>query len=123
MLWSQVATPDRIRNVLSEEPIDIGVLDNLLSKVGFAAADALLDGLAEADSSQTRRLLLDRLIRLGPEVGPLVVQRLEDERWYVLRNSLWILSELPDLPRDFRPGGGSDDQRVAAVRVLGTSKQ
>jgi HEAT repeat protein len=49
----------------------------------------------------TRRGLLDRLKRLGPMLGPSITAHLSDERWYVQRNLLTLLEELPDLPMGF----------------------
>jgi hypothetical protein len=57
--------------------------------------------LANAQERTTRRGLLERLKRLGPVLGPAITARLADERWYVLRNLLTLLEELPELPIGF----------------------
>lgn len=100
-IWRQVASPERIAAVARSEPLDALLLDRLLAHADPAVADALLDVLAESESSQTRRILLDRIPKMGPAVGPLVLQRLPDERWFVTRNLLAILGQLPKLPPDF----------------------
>jgi hypothetical protein len=61
----------------------------------------LLDALASAQERTTRRGLLERLKRLGPVLGPSITARLADERWYVLRNLLTLLEELPEPPIGF----------------------
>jgi hypothetical protein len=40
---------------------------------------------------------------MGPGIAPAVLDRLGDERWYVVRNMLGLLSELPVLPPEFDP--------------------
>lgn len=74
-----------------------------MDRLGSAVAVPMLDALCEAGSGRTRQILLDRLIALGPEVGPLAAGRLGDERWYVRRNMLRILGGLDELPRGFDP--------------------
>jgi HEAT repeat protein len=98
------------------------VLDKLLASLGVAAADPLLDALARAENGQTRRVVIERLIRLGPEAAPAMIRRLDDERWFVTRNMLTLLSEMPVLPPDFDPTKyvSHPDGRVRreALRVL-----
>ena len=45
--------------------------------------------------------MLDRLVRMGPDIGPLVVERLHDKRWFVVRNLLTVLDEFPQWPPGF----------------------
>lgn len=102
-IWRQLAHADVIRTIVTAEPLDARQLDMLLPRVGIAAAEPMLDALATSESSQARRVLLDRLIAFGSVVGPLVVQRLQDASWFVQRNMLAILSDLPERPADFDP--------------------
>jgi hypothetical protein len=46
----------------------------------------MIEMLVESRSRPTRRYLLDRLAKLGPEVRPLAEGRFKDSRWFVLRN-------------------------------------
>jgi hypothetical protein len=101
--WDYLCSPERLDDVLRAEPIDIEVLDAMLTKVGEDAIDPMLDVLGDSNSQQTRRVLLDRIVKLGPSVGPLAMKRLEDPRWFVQRNALAILGELPEPPADFDP--------------------
>ena len=96
-------TADAVAQVLSVEPPDFPLLDRLLPMVGPAAAGPLLDALATANARGTRRGLLDRLGKLGPALAPAIVPRLSDERWYVVRNLLALLDDLPELPAGFSP--------------------
>jgi hypothetical protein len=100
-LWSRAASPDTLRWVLEGEPVDFALVDRLLPRLAERAADPLLDALAAAEVRATRRAVLERLIRLGPVLGPSVSARLTDERWYVKRNLLTLLDDLPELPLGF----------------------
>lgn len=53
----------------------------------------LMDTLSEEESQIIRKLLISILIKLGEIVIPETIKRLADNRWYVKRNMLYILSE------------------------------
>lgn len=99
----RAVTPSAVRTVLDVQPVDLQVLDRLVARLGAAAAEPLLGVLSESESRQLRRAILDRLIRLGEGVGPHLVARLGDERWYVLRNLLYLAGELPSVPVGLDP--------------------
>ena len=119
---AKVLTPAAIRSVLEVHPIDLALLDRLIAKMGLDAADPMLDVLAETESRQARRAILDRLVRFGEEVGPKLVPRLGDERWYVVRNLLYLAVELPRPPEGLNPVAFRQhpEQRVRreALRML-----
>ncbi len=121
-VWRKLASSEVIRRILTTEPVDFEQLDLLLPRAGLAAAEPMLDALTASESSQTRRQLLDRLARLGSELGPLVVARLHDASWYVQRNMLVLLRALPQRPAGFdaRPYAEHPDARVRreALRLL-----
>ena len=100
-LWGRAVSPETLQWLLASEPVDFGTVDRVLPRLGVFAADPLLDALASAEERATRRALLDRLKQLGPILGPSLTARLTDERWYVLRNLLTLLEELPALPLGF----------------------
>jgi len=100
-LWGRAVSPETLQWLLATEPVDFAIVDRVLPRLGERAADPLLDALASAQERATRRGLLDRLKRLGPVLGPSITARLADERWYVLRNLLTVLEELPELPIGF----------------------
>jgi len=102
-VWERVATSDVVRRLVRADPPDFTVLDRLIPQLGYAAAEPLLDALAVAQSRGARRGLLAQLVRLGAGIGPLVVRRLEDDRWYVIRNLLALLEDLAVLPEGFSP--------------------
>lgn len=100
-LWERAASPDSLRWLLATVPVDFAMVDRLLPRLGERAADPLLDALAEAESRATRRALLERLARMGSVLGSSITVRLADDRWYVQRNLLALLDELPELPVGF----------------------
>ncbi len=94
-------SPDVLRGVLLEEPVDQDACARLLQQVGPEHAEPLLDALAISESQPTRRLVLDRLAALGSAVGPRLVARLPEVPWYVQRNLLALLARLRTLPAGF----------------------
>lgn len=121
-IWAHVATPARLTEILEATPLDVELLGLVADRLGLAAADPLLDALTGAESSQIRRMILQRLAALGPAVGPFLVRRLDDERWFVVRNMLTLLAELPTVPEGFSaaPHAEHADARVRreALRIL-----
>jgi len=119
---ARAATPESVRVLLATQPVDLALLDRLLAHTGDAAAEPMLDTLAESDSRQLRRALIDRLIRVGPPLGPHLVARLGDERWFVVRNLLNLAAELPTAPAGLNAAQFAQhpDLRVRreALRVL-----
>ena len=100
-VWARLATPDVVRRLARQEPVDFKTLDRLVPRVGLLAAAPLLDALAAAEARSTRRGLLAQLAKMGPELAPVVIARLEDPRWYVTRNLLALLEDLAPLPPGF----------------------
>lgn len=101
VLRRRIARVDQVAAVLSDDPIDFALLDELVAAVGVGSADPLLDALAEADAASVRRALISRLSNLGQGIEPAILRRLDDDRWYVIRNLLGLLAELPALPGTF----------------------
>jgi hypothetical protein len=120
--WSHLATPQNMRILLNNEPRDTEVVERLLDRMGMAAAEPMLESLEVADNRTMRRRLLTRLGRLGPAIGPMLVERLPPAPWYVQRNLLALLGALQEIPADFTPGpyAANDDPRVRreAVKLM-----
>src|SRR5438093_10655802 len=98
---AQIATAAAVQRLVTREPIDFKLLERLVPLVGTAAAPPLLDALATAESRGARRGLLAQLAKMGAEIAPVVVARLDDSRWYVTRNLLALLEELGPPPPGF----------------------
>jgi HEAT repeat protein len=63
----------------------------LITKIRSPFIEALLDKLATEENMSLRRFMMDRLIEMGPMTRVPISIRLNDDRWYVLRNLLIIL--------------------------------
>jgi len=63
---------------------------------GAQAIPLLLDALADEQRRRVRQRLLRILTDMGDEVGEIVVERFDDDRWFVLRNLAMILGEVGD---------------------------
>ena len=94
-------SPEVLRRVLLEEPIDAAGSQRLLDETGPGAATGLLDALAISESQATRRLILERLAAMGGQIAPLLAERLPRVPWYVQRNILALLARLKTLPAGF----------------------
>src|SRR5438094_995504 len=98
---AQIATAAAVQRIVTREPIDFKLLERLVPLVGTVAAPPLLDALATAESRGARRGLLAQLAKMGAEIAPVVVARLDDSRWYVTRNLPALLEELGPPPPGF----------------------
>ena len=98
---ARIATAAAVQQIVAREPMDFKLLERLVPLVGAAAAPPLLDALAAAESRGARRGLLAQLAKMGAEIAPLAIARLDDSRWYVTRNLLALLEELGPPPPGF----------------------
>jgi hypothetical protein len=117
-----VATPTLLRSVLRTEPVDFDIAERLAESMGLDGARLMLDELAESESRTIRHGIFDRLAKMGVEIGPLVIERLNDKRWYVERNLLALLAEIEYWPDNFSLDSyiAHDEMRVRreAIRYL-----
>ncbi|MDZ4863327.1 MAG: hypothetical protein SGJ01_07760, partial [Gemmatimonadota bacterium] len=113
-IWLHLATASNMRILLNNEPRDTEVVERLLERMGMNAAEPMLETLEVADSRAMRRRLLTRLGKLGPAIGPMLVERLPGAPWFVQRNLLALIGSLPELPAEFHPTTfvEADDPRV-----------
>lgn len=100
-LQSCLTSPDRFRRLLEGDDVEISTLRSLATRMGEAAIPLLLDGLVESQSRPVRRKVFDILKESGPGVGRPVTERLDDPRWYVVRNLLALLRQLSERPDGF----------------------
>jgi hypothetical protein len=96
-----LGSPEILRRVLLEEPIDEAGSQRLLDETRPEAAMGLIDALAISESQGTRRLILERLAAMGGEIASLLAERLPRVPWYVQRNLLALLARLKTLPAGF----------------------
>jgi len=92
-----------LQHLLDDEAVDRSTFDMLLELVGESAVEPLMRALVDTESTQFRRMLMDRLVTLQPDAGALATRYLDDPRWYVTRNMLRLLSGVDVTPEDFVP--------------------
>jgi hypothetical protein len=82
----------------------------------------LIDALTEETSQIIRRFLMELIKQFGSKVIPEATKRLNDERWFVQRNMLYILSEIDskEVAAYIRPfcKNANLKVRVAAIKCL-----
>lgn len=98
---AQLAAPSNLTALVNREPLDEISLDGLLPFMSVDGFQALLDVLATSENRATRRKLIDRLARAALDTGPYIAARLEDDRWYVLRNMLLLMERSGHVPEGF----------------------
>lgn len=69
----------------------------IITKIRSPFIEALLDNLATEDNMSLRRFMMDRLIEMGPMTRVPIAIRLDDDRWFVLRNLIVILRAHSDV--------------------------
>ncbi|HET9003173.1 MAG TPA: hypothetical protein VFN39_04135, partial [Gemmatimonadaceae bacterium] len=75
-IWERVATPERVRALISEPQPDWQSLDRLVARVGLGAANALADALEDSEDQRRQGQIINLLAKLGDEVGAVIARRL-----------------------------------------------
>ncbi len=103
-----------LQQLLAGESVEPSILDALIELAGETAVEPMISALAESESRRVRRLLLDRLVTVQSNVGAVAIRHLDDARWYVKRNMLWLLNGLDEVPEGFVPDAylQHEDHRV-----------
>jgi hypothetical protein len=101
-LWRHVATVDRLQQQLARTPVNLPVVQRMVTRMQLAAADPLLDRLETSDD-RLAPMLVDMLAALGDEIGSLVAARIPGARWTAQRLLLVVLGKLATLPAGFEP--------------------
>jgi len=96
-----LASPRSVRAVLLADPPDLSAAQMLLPMLELRSLPVLLEVLELSGDRRIRRLVFDRLVQMGPDIGPLVLARMDDAPWYMLRNLLALLREV----QTTTPGG------------------
>lgn len=66
----------------------------LIQVIGRPFIDPLLDRLTDEENMSLRRFMMDRVLAFGEAAVPALAARLDDQRWYVLRNVVVMLRTL-----------------------------
>jgi hypothetical protein len=122
VIRGKVSTPENFRRVLELPNADPQRVEAFAKRVGIAGTDVLLDVLAASQSRAARRKLLALVPHLGGGIGPTIIARLEGAPWFIQRNLLILLGNLPEWPAGFTPlpyGAHPDDRvRREAIRMM-----
>ncbi len=97
-VWDLLAQPARFAVVIRQPDLRSGRIEPILARLGSDAAPLLLDAMSESEDRSSRRAAFDLLVHLGPPILPIVDERLDDDRWFVLRNLLAIHNALGTAP-------------------------
>jgi hypothetical protein len=97
-LREHLTSAGSILEVLLQDPPDLAAVGALLPTVEIRSAPALLDVLEGSADRHIRRLVFNHLSTMGPDLGPLLLSRMEGASWYVLRNLLALLREVQPPP-------------------------
>jgi hypothetical protein len=119
-IWTRIQNSDRIRIVLTTDPVDVELLEPVLKRLEPGGViSLLLDRLSESESRATRMALFRRLTATGLPITPHVLERLDDPRWYVQRNMLALLSGVDAWPgsRPVLPYVQHEEERVRREAV------
>jgi hypothetical protein len=112
-LWRHVATPDRLEQQLAAPNVNYPVVQRLVARLRLGAAEPLLEALSRADE-RTSSTVVELLVSIGPDVGPLLVSRVPSARWPLLRLLLVTIGKLEQWPAGF---DAKDFQRHADAGV------
>jgi hypothetical protein len=103
--------------------IDPAVLTNFLVQLGSSAAPAICDLLGQVNQMRYRRALCESLAISCKDDVEVLIERLSDTRWYVIRNLVYVLGRIAHqgVERALDKALHHEDVRVRkeAVRALG----
>ena len=100
----------RMRDYLASPPFTRVLLDSLgnggnekrqevtdfIKKIGPSIIPVLLDRLAEEENMSLRRYYMDRLMEFGSSTRDAAIGRLDDHRWFFVRNLVILLRAMND---------------------------
>jgi hypothetical protein len=120
-VWEALSSPGTVQRLLRRVPPDFAAVDALLADLPVESLVPLFDVLSDSSDRRDRRAAFDRLRVCGRKAAHAAMARLDDTRWYVVRNMLALLAEIDDLPPTCDPERwlGHRDARVRreALRV------
>ncbi|HEY0809574.1 MAG TPA: hypothetical protein VGD49_05395 [Longimicrobiales bacterium] len=98
-IWQRIAGEESIRFLLTRPHVDFQTVNALIDRIPVpVATEILLDTLVNSEVRSTRMGVFRRLVAIRDPAVPAIVQRMSDERWYVLRNMVALLNEMEYVP-------------------------
>ncbi|MEZ4587361.1 MAG: hypothetical protein R2909_13275 [Gemmatimonadales bacterium] len=121
-IWAVLASSGVLRRVLVECRLEASVVASILARVPDEGFQMLFDLVLIVDNRDIRRLLLERIARMGASGAALLTEALGGLSDQLLRRVLGHLAELPNLPQgvDVRCHLGSTDPliRIAVYKLV-----
>ncbi len=113
---------DLLAHLLTDQSPEWDTIAQVVIHSGAEAVDPLVDALGKSEERTVRRRLLDLLISIGPASETRLLQRLDGAPWYLARNILAVMTQLPvgrEMP-ELAPLLRNDELRVRqeALKVL-----
>lgn len=102
-LWRHVATPARLRELLTRDSLPLAVLTRIVRRMGIAAAAAVLDAIDDTADERRMTALVELLGVIGAPAGPVVVARLAGMRWGMVRPLIALLGKHPEWECGYAP--------------------
>lgn len=118
-----------VYGTIGRDKAEVSRVAAMIRARGAPVVPILLDLLANAKTRRARQRILGLLARMGDAVGEVLVDRFDDDRWFVLRNLAMIVGEVgdPAMVEHLGPMFEHEDARVrrealaATVRLGGDS--
>ncbi|MGE0556239.1 MAG: hypothetical protein AB7R55_22650 [Gemmatimonadales bacterium] len=121
-IWAVLGGSSVLRRVLAECRLEASVIAAILARVPDDGFQMLFDLVLIVDNRDIRRLLLERIARMGATGAALLTEALGGLSDQLLRRVLGHLAELPNLPQgmDVRCHLGSADPlvRIAVYKLV-----
>jgi hypothetical protein len=115
-----------VRAISKIDKARAATIADYLVAIGGPIAPALveiLNAATDARDMTLRKRLLDVLVRIGRPIAPAVLPWLKDERWFVLRNMIFLLGEarIPEAAPKLKPFAthAHEQVRLETLRALG----
>ena len=99
--WQYLDGHDILWSALGEAHIDFSVIDRIVKRKRLSAAEPLLDVAERTADDKVRERLLDTVVSLGEDAGPVIVRRLDGARADFRRELFLAIGRLPSVPSGF----------------------
>lgn len=111
-----------LERLLADPSPDFALIERVVALTREAAVPVLLIALQQTGSRSARRRLLDVLVSIGPSAEAALLAKLDDAPWFLARNILGVLAQLPPVgdPQPVLRALRHEEGRVRqeALRVL-----
>jgi hypothetical protein len=102
-IWASLMSPAFVQSMLDRATAGYRGLEILIPHLPAPALVPLFDLLSASEDRHVRRTIFDLLRRAGAEAVSPTLERLDDSRWFFVRNLLSLLANLQELPAGFDP--------------------